>query len=103
MLITEAGLTPDYVGTRLAQESPNGEYSIGFPQKGEMVDDNDPNYVISKNPVSPWRVIVVGSLATVVESQMVSDMAPAADKKADFSWVKPGKSSWSLRGKKSSM
>nr|MBP8783073.1 glycoside hydrolase family 97 catalytic domain-containing protein [Paludibacter sp.] len=95
VLITEAGLTPDFVGTRLAQESPNGEYSIGFPQKGEMVDDNDPNYVISKNPVSPWRVIVVGSLATVVESQMVSDMAPAADKKADFSWVKPGKSSWS--------
>ncbi len=95
VLITEAGLTPDYVGTRLAQESPNGEYSIGFPQKGEMVDDNDPNYVISKNPVSPWRVIVVGSLATVVESQMVSDMAPAADKNIDFSWVKPGKSSWS--------
>ncbi|MDD2995259.1 MAG: glycoside hydrolase family 97 catalytic domain-containing protein [Paludibacter sp.] len=95
VLISEAGLTPDYVGTRLAQESPNGEYRIGFPQKGEMVNDNDPNYVISKNPVSPWRVIVVGSLATVVESQMVSDMAPAADKNIDFSWVKPGKSSWS--------
>lgn len=95
VLITEAGLTPDYVGTRLAQQSPNGEYSIGFPQKGEMMRDEDPNYVISANITSPWRVIVVGSLATIVESQMVSDLSPAADKKADYSWVKPGISSWS--------
>lgn len=95
VLITEAGLTPDYVGTRLAQQSPNGEYAIGFPQKGEMVKDTDPNYVVSTNVTSPWRVIVVGSLATVVESQMVSDMALPADKKADYSWVKTGVSSWS--------
>lgn len=95
VLITEAGLTPDYVGTRLAQQSPNGEYSIGFPQKGEMVKDTDPNYVVSANVTSPWRVIVVGSLATVVESQMVSDLALSADKKMDYSWVKTGVSSWS--------
>jgi len=95
VFITEAGLTPDYVGTRLAQQSPEGEYAIGFPQKGETVRDEDPNYVVSANVTSPWRVIVVGSLATVVESQMVSDLALPADKKVDYSWVKTGVSSWS--------
>ncbi|MFT3752623.1 MAG: glycoside hydrolase family 97 catalytic domain-containing protein [Paludibacter sp.] len=95
VLITEAGLTPDYVGTRLAQQSPNGEYSIGFPQKGETVGDNDPTYPVSANITSPWRVIVVGSLATVVESQLVTDLAKPADKATDYSWVKTGISSWS--------
>ena len=95
ILITEAGLTPDYVGTRLAQHSPKGEYAISFPQKGEMVKDNDPNYVVSTNVISPWRIIVVGSLATVVESQLVSDLALPADKNVDYSWVKTGIASWS--------
>ncbi|HET7733993.1 MAG TPA: glycoside hydrolase family 97 catalytic domain-containing protein, partial [Paludibacter sp.] len=95
VLITEAGLTPDYVGTRLAQQSPKGEYTIGFPQKGETVGDNDPIYPVSANITSPWRVIVVGSLAAVVESQLVSDLAKPADKAVDYSWVKTGISSWS--------
>lgn len=95
VLITEAGLTPDYVGTRLAQQSPNGEYSIGFPQKGETTNPEDPEYPVSRHIVSAWRVIIVGSLATVVESQLVTDLAPAVDKKADFSWVKTGIASWS--------
>jgi len=95
VLITEAGLTPNYVGTRLAQQSTNGEYSIGFPQKGETMLPSDPEYPVSATIISPWRVIIVGSLNTVVESQMVTDLAPAVDKKADFSWVKTGISSWS--------
>lgn len=95
VLITEAGLTPNYVGARLAQQSPNGEYWIGFPQKGETKHPEDPAYPVSSSIVSPWRVIIVGSLSTVVESQMVTDLSPAADKNMDFSWVKPGVASWS--------
>ena len=95
VLITEAGLTPDYAGTHLAHLSENGEYSIAFPQKGETVKPTDLEYPVSANITSPWRVIVVGSLATVVESQMVSDMAKPADKAVDYSWVKTGIASWS--------
>lgn len=95
VLLTEAGLTPDYVGTRLSQQSPGGEYTIGFPQKGETLKDDDPEYVVSATITSPWRVIVVGSLATVVESQLVSDLAKPADKAVDYSWVKTGIASWS--------
>ncbi|MFA6581291.1 MAG: glycoside hydrolase family 97 catalytic domain-containing protein [Paludibacter sp.] len=95
VLITEAGLTPDYVGTRLAQQSPEGEYSIAFPQKGETTHSDDPEYPVSKNIISAWRVIIVGTLATVVESQMVTDLSLPVDPKADFSWVKTGIASWS--------
>jgi alpha-glucosidase len=95
VLITEAGLTPAYAGTHLAHLSDNGEYSIAFPQKGETIKPTDPEYPVSAEIASPWRVIVVGSLATVVESQMVTDMAKPADKKVDYSWVKTGISSWS--------
>lgn len=95
VLISEAGLTPDYVGTRLAQKSTNGIYHIEFPQLLETVQKTDPNYVISKQPVSPWRVIVIGTLNTVVESQMIADLAAPADKSIDYSWVKNGISSWS--------
>lgn len=95
VLLTEAGLTPDYVGTHLAHLSDKGEYRITFPQKGETLLATDPEYPISTRIVSPWRIFVVGSLATVVESQMVSDLALPADKSMDFSWVKTGVSSWS--------
>lgn len=95
VMLTEAGLTPDYTGTHLAHLSDKGEYRISFPQKGETVNANDPEYPVSANITSPWRVIVVGSLATVVESQMVSDLAKPADKNVDYSWVKTGIASWS--------
>jgi hypothetical protein len=95
VMITEAGLTPDYVGTHLADLSPKGEYFIHFPQKGETVHPDDPAYPVSANITSPWRVIVVGTLPTIVESQIVDDLSPAVNKNADFSWVKTGIASWS--------
>lgn len=95
VLLSESGLTPNYVGTRLAKNSPNGEYFIEFPQKRETIHEDHPEYVVSANVVSPWRLIVIGSLADVVESQMVTDFSPEADASIDYSWVKPGISSWS--------
>ena len=44
---------------------------------------------------SPWRVLIIGStLATIVESTMVTDLAPP-QAFSDVSWVKPGRVSWS--------
>ena len=41
----------------------------------------------------PWRIIMVGSLADIVESTMVTDYAEDC-KIEDPSWIKPGVSSW---------
>ena len=42
---------------------------------------------------SPWHVSIIGSKKTVVESTLVTDVAPA-NRIGDASWVKPGVASW---------
>jgi len=95
VLLTEAGLEPSYCGTRLAQDSPEGEYFIEFPQVGETVKPTDPVTPISKLPLnSPWRVIMVGKLSDIVENTMVTDLSePSRIDNIDF--VKPGRAAWS--------
>jgi alpha-glucosidase len=94
VLITEAGLDESYCGTRLATEAPEGHYRIRLPEAGEGkgVGASEPS---SRLPwTMPWRVLIVGSLATVAESTLVDDVsAPPAFK--DTSWIKPGRASWS--------
>jgi len=43
---------------------------------------------------TPWRVAVIGSLATIVESDLVDDLAPPPGAR-DWSWVAPGRVAWS--------
>lgn len=42
---------------------------------------------------SPWRCAIVGSLADIVESTLITDLA-SPSQIADASWIKPGVSSW---------
>lgn len=42
---------------------------------------------------SPWRVVIMGSLADVVESTLVNDLATPCQLQ-DISWIEPGVSSW---------
>jgi alpha-glucosidase len=91
--ITEAGLDGTYCATRLQAESPNGEYRIGFPQDPEVFTGGELNPESELPWYSPWRVLAVGTLKTVMESTLGTDVAPQAKKSMD--WVKPGLSSWS--------
>lgn len=95
VLLTESGLEPPYCGTRLAQDSPDGEYFIEFPQQGETVKPTDPVTPISTLPMySPWRVIMVGKLNDIVGNSMVTDLSePSRIENTDF--VKPGLAAWS--------
>ena len=103
MLITEAALGRTYCGTALQQNSPDNEYKINFPQPPEVFKDGK----ATLNPEStlpwetPWRIIVIGSIRTIVESTLGTDLAlpakkmPAYRTGRDASFIKPGKSSWS--------
>jgi hypothetical protein len=95
VLLTEAGLEPPYCGTRLAQDSPDGEYFIEFPQAGESVKPTDPVMPVSQLPLhSVWRVIMLGELKDIVESSIVTDLSePSRIEDTDF--VKPGIAAWS--------
>lgn len=94
ILITESFLDSNYCGTRLQSQSPDGEYRIGFPDPREVVTGK--GYLPrSRLPFySPWRVIAIGSLKTIAESTLGTDVAKPAIK-IDPSFIKPGKSSWS--------
>ncbi|HRI78702.1 MAG TPA: glycoside hydrolase family 97 catalytic domain-containing protein [Cyclobacteriaceae bacterium] len=94
MLISEASLGRTYCGTALRQNSPDGEYAVGFPQVPEVFTHGVLTPESALPWKTPWRIIVVGSLKTIVESTLGTDLAlPAV--KMDASFIKPGKSSWS--------
>lgn len=94
MLITEAAIGHTYCGTALQQESPDNEYKINFPQTPEVFTGGA-LYPESTLPwQTPWRIIAVGDLKTMVESTLGTDLAAPA-KKMDAAFIKPGKSSWS--------
>ena len=108
LLITEAALGRNYCGTSLQQQSPGSEYHINFPQEPEKFT-NGVLYPQSELPWQmPWRIIALGSLKTIVESTLGTDLAfpaikmpawpvgrPAYRPGRDFSFIKPGKASWS--------
>ena len=96
ILITEAALGRTYCGTALQQNSPDNEYKINFPEAPEVFTNGkgtlNPESVLPWK--TPWRIIVIGSMKTIIESTLGTDLAFAA-KKTDPSFIKPGKASWS--------
>lgn len=95
VLITESASEGNYAGTRLKPDSPGGEYSIGFPQSPEVFSPGAALLPASKLPwYTPWRIIALGSLKTIVESSLGTDVAKPT-MELDLSYIKPGKSAWS--------
>jgi alpha-glucosidase len=96
VLVSETDVFRNYCGSHLSHLSPNGEYSIAFPQAPEKTTENSALYPESQLPwVTPWRIMVIGqTLAPIVESTLTTDLA-SPSVITDYSFVKPGKSSWS--------
>jgi alpha-glucosidase len=93
--ITETAVDTNYCGSRLSQRSPDGEYSVQFPEPQEC-RSNEPVLPESVLPwYTPWRVIAIADdLAGLVESTLETDLA--TPKKYDVSsWLQPGIASWS--------
>lgn len=84
MLITEAGITKGYSGSRMTNQNNPAEYSV------QLIDEK---LAFNQSFTSPWRVLIVGSLPEVVESTLVTDVSePCKLKNTD--WVVPGTASW---------
>jgi len=95
LLISESGVDESHCGSRLATEAEGGLYRIRLPEvnEGMGVGVVEPR---GETPWAlPWRVLIVGgTLAKVVESTLVSDVAPPSTL-ASTGWIKPGRASWS--------
>jgi alpha-glucosidase len=95
MSITETAVDTNYCGSRLSQLSPDGEYSVQFPQPQEC-RANEPALPESVCPwYTPWRIIAItDNLAGLVESTLETDLATPTQYDVS-SWLRPGIASWS--------
>jgi hypothetical protein len=94
VMISEADLDRSYCGTRL-NEMPQGNlYGIRFPDEREGRGVGE---VLPKSPLpfmTPWRVIAIGDLTTIVQSTLVDDLSRPSVVE-DGSWIAPGRAAWS--------
>ncbi len=92
-LIHEADLDRNYCGTKLSNTAEKSTYKITFPDQWNGRGQGETKPTITLPWKSPWRLIVMGSLADIVESTLVDDVSsPSIISKTD--WIKPGIASW---------
>jgi hypothetical protein len=84
LLVTESDINGNYGASRLTLAS-NRRFRLTLPDAQET----------AASPLTtPWRTMIVGDLATVTESDLVTDLA-SPSKVADPGWIRPGRSGWS--------
>lgn len=79
--IAEADIERGHSCSHLLTGEEQGRYLV------ETIDEN-PQY-----DVTPWRILTIGSLETIVSSTMITDLSEPC-RIEDTSWIKPGVSSW---------
>lgn len=82
MLIAESDLRSNDSGSYLVNVDNSEQYKVQLVGQSAFCDD-----------LSPWRFAIIGSLADVVESTLITDLATPSQI-ADTSWIQPGVSSW---------
>ncbi|WP_126664529.1 glycoside hydrolase family 97 protein [Haloterrigena salifodinae] len=88
-LVCEAGVDGNWMAGRLVGTNDDAPgVDIGFP------DSHPTSHVWADDPVTtPWRVAIIGDLATVVESTLPTDLVDGP--RIDSDWVEPGRVAWS--------
>ena len=90
-LIHESDVSRSYCATKLSNINTSSIYKVMFP--GAMGGSDEALPTITLPWKSPWRVIIMGSLADIVESTLVDDVStPSVLTNTD--WIKPGVASW---------
>ena len=92
--LTEANMDGSWQASRLQAESPGGVYRIGTPMPAEALPGGALLAEADGVLTSPWRIIALGSLATLMQSTLGTDLAAPAQA-FDAALVKPGHASWS--------
>jgi alpha-glucosidase len=95
LLVSETGLGRTYAGTRLQSTWRSPEYSVAFPSPLEGTRGGPVNPESTLPWLTPWRLIVIGDLATIVESSLGTDLADKPVTGAKTPPDAPGKASWS--------
>lgn len=94
VLVSETGLRANYCGSRLVYNDTAKALQVTFPQKEEIFPGGALNPESELPWYTPWRIITVGSLQTITESTLGTDLADPSTVE-DTSFIKSGISSWS--------
>lgn len=92
-LMHESDVTRSYCGTKLSNAADSAKYKLTFPdpKDGRGIGEALPTVTLPWK--SPWRVVIMGSVADIVASTLVDDVAtPSVIKNTN--WIKPGVASW---------
>lgn len=92
-LLHEADVDRNYCGSKLSNTLEKSKYKITFPDKRDGNGIGEVLPTITLPWKSPWRVIILGSLANIVESTLVDDVSTPS-LVANTGWIKPGIASW---------
>lgn len=94
LLISETGVSDNYVGTRLGEPSPSGLYTIAFPQEGENNNVGPATVTTTLPAQTSWKTITLGhTLKPIVESTVATDVVkPLVSSSKTFN---PGRAGWS--------
>lgn len=84
VLLTEANLLRNNTGAYLANATDSSIYKVKL---------SDERLTCPSGWYSPWRVAIMGSLADIVESTLVTDVSEPS-RIEDTEWIKPGLVSW---------
>ena len=90
-LIHEADVTRSYCATKLSNVNTASNYEVTFPYL--IGGSGEPLPTMTLPWKSPWRVIIIGSLADIVESTLVDDVSTPSIL-TNTNWIKPGVASW---------
>lgn len=93
-LVSETGVNSLYCGSKLSEGTPEGLYSIAFPEPGENNGIGSANPGISLPGETPWRTITVGdNLKPIVETTIPFDVVePLYKPSKEYQF---GRSTWS--------
>lgn len=92
--VSESNLSKGFHASRLQADSTDAVYKIGLPSPEEVFTHGELLAHTNKDLISPWRILAIGDLKTVMESNLGTDVADPSiqfDKKL----IQPGHSSWS--------
>lgn len=95
LAVSEAGLDGSWHASRLAADSSGGHYRLAPPDPREVMPGGALLAEGGPRLTTPWRFAAIGTLRTLVESTLGTDLAPPPSVHFDPQLVKPGRAAWS--------
>ena len=92
--LSEANMDGSFHASRLRADSSGGEYRLGQPMAVEVFTGGGLLADVAGTLTTPWRLMAIGSLKTVMQSTLGTDLAAPAIA-FDKAKIQPGHASWS--------